>query len=53
MFHLKNMILNPIKFILKPFKKIMFYVLISIIFALIIVITSYILDLIGVSPLIT
>ena len=53
LFHLKNMILNPIKFILKPFKKIMFYILISFIISLAIVVTSFFLNLIGESPVIT
>ena len=53
LYHLKNMILNPIKFILKPFKKIMFYVLISFIISFVILIPSIILKIIGESPIIT
>ena len=52
-YHLKNMILNPIKFILKPFKKIMFYILISSLVAGIISITSFFAKFIGISPMIT
>ena len=51
MYHLKNMILNPIKFILKP--KIFFYVFISGSIALLFTIISIILDIIGISPMIT
>ena len=51
MYHLKNMILNPIKFILKP--KVFFYVLISGSIALVLTIISIFLKLIGISPMIT
>ena len=53
MYHLKNMIINPINFILKPSKKIILYVVISGGISLIVTITSYFLDLIGKSPMIT
>ena len=53
MFHLKNMILNPIKFILKPFKKILLYIFISGGIALSVTVLSFYLELIGKSPMIT
>jgi len=53
MFHLKNMILNPIKFILKPFKKILIYLLISGGIAIIVTITCFFFKLIGISPMIS
>ena len=53
LYHLKNMILNPIQFILKPFKKIVFYSLISGFVALVITISSSISNMIGISPMIS
>ena len=53
LFHLKNMILNPIKFILKPFKKIIIYILISFCIATGVTITSVFAKLLGISPMIT
>ena len=53
LYHLKNMILNPIQFILKSSKKIRFYVLISFIISFAILIISISSKIIGVSPIIT
>ena len=53
LYYLKNMILNPLKYILKPFKKIMFYIFISCIVAAIISVTSFFSDFLGISPMIT
>ena len=52
-YHLRNMILNPINFILKPFKKIMLYIIISIIISGIITTISISVNIIGMSPYIT
>lgn len=52
-YHLRNMILNPINFILKPFKKIMLYIIISIIISGIITVISISVNTIGMSPYIT
>ena len=51
--HLKNMILNPINYILKSKKKILAYLLISGITALFLSITSYFLKIVGKSPMLT
>ena len=53
LYHLKNMILNPINFILKPSKKILFYLIISTFVALLIIVACYFLELIGISPMIS
>ena len=53
MFHIKNMILNPLAFILKPQKKIVLYILISGGIALSVTTLSLYLQLIGKSPMIT
>ena len=53
MFHLKNMILNPLVFILKPSKKIILYILISGGIAISVTVASFYLELIGKSPMIT
>lgn len=53
MYHLVNMILNPLKFILKPFKKILLYSLISGGIAAILTVLTFLFDLIGISPMIT
>ena len=53
MFHLKNMILNPLGFILKPSKKIGLYIIISGGIAFIVTAISIYLGLIGKSPMIT
>ena len=50
-YHLRNMILNPINFILKPFKKIIFYIIISILVSLAVAIISLCIDSIGRSPM--
>ena len=51
LYYLKNMILNPIEFILKGSKKIMIYVFISFLIALAIMVGSYFLKVIGISPM--
>ena len=51
--HLKNMILNPINFILKTGKKIFLYILISCAIASIGAFLSYYLEVVGKSPMIT
>ena len=53
MYHLINMILNPLKFILKPFKKILLYTIISGGIAAILTTLSVIFNIIGISPMIT
>ena len=53
MYHLKNMILNPLVFILKPSKKIFLYITISGGIAVIVTVLSIYLGLIGKSPMIT
>ena len=53
MYHLKNMILNPLVFILKPSKKIFLYIIISGGIAVLVSIISNYLRLIGKSPMIT
>lgn len=53
MYHLKNMILNPLVFILKPSKKIVLYIIISGGIALLVTVVSIYLGLIGKSPMIT
>ena len=53
LYHLKSMIINPINFILKSFKKIMLYAIISGISALGITILSYFSKMIGISPMIS
>ena len=51
--HLKNMILNPINYILKSGLKLIKYISISVIFALILSLTSFLMNMIGKSPFIT
>ena len=51
--HLKNMILNPINYILKSNKKLIKYIFISGGIALIMSITSYLMNIIGKSPALT
>ena len=51
--HLKNMILNPINYILKPKKKIIKYISISGITSLVLTILSYSFEMIGKSPMLT
>ena len=53
LYHLKSMIINPINFILKPFKKIMLYSIISAFAALVITVPSYFYKMIGISPMIS
>lgn len=53
MYHLKNMILNPLNFILKPFKKILLYIIFSGGLALAVTVLSVIFGFIGKSPMIT
>ena len=50
-YHLRNMILNPINFILKPLKKIIFYIIISIIISLVVTVISFCINSIGRSPM--
>ena len=52
-YHLRNVILNPINFILKPFKKIILYIIISILISGIITTISISLNCMGISPFIT
>ena len=52
-YHLRNMIINPINFILKPFKKILLYLIISCIISIVITTISICIDSIGISPLIS
>ena len=51
LYHLKNIILNPLNYILKPFKKIMIYLLVSSLIAFILTVLSYFFKVIGISPM--
>ena len=51
--HLKNMILNPINYILKSNKKLIKYIFISGGIALIMSVTSYLMNIMGKSPVLT
>ena len=52
-YHLRNMILNPINFILKPLNKLRKYIIICLLISIIVSIISYCLNSIGKSPMIS